>query len=472
MLIEIRDEVDTVLGKVQFQLLADTEWVRRRTEAIDFVGARTLQRRITFDVSCAQVGAVWSEVDLDTSQSNDRPPESIDATTRRYPLPLIMLRKELLTGFDLRDESGRSVPLATRDEDAYLSWCVMSHQLSVLGIVVPAGSEVERHIRSIIHDFPNPEDQPGDTELASWRVGESWGEDDRRLWREILGHEAAASLLRDLTFTFPLVASVPLTDGPRLLKISYREDFDPSGVLRSWRPKIFAVEAPAVGWSRSSHIQVTAPDGVEIEDVALMRVGDLKAPGVPPHQSEFYRYKVTEPGAQVYAGRVERANYVVVLLMHLRTRGILRAAWLTSLFSLAVLLGVMALTGSLLAPVDGSAGRNVGAMAALLLVVPSTLNVYMVRPTEHQLVSAALLRVRFLLALSALLTFVLAAALVLEVGPVVVILIAASGAFFAALSVAQSSAMVFSNWWLGRMERENFGRSLEDVIDVLNVTPS
>src|SRR5215208_679531 len=82
-------------------LLAEEErWVHRRVETIELLDARELRRRTSVDFTLPRFPALGQAVG-----------------GVEY-VPLSLVRKGVLTAFDLRDEAGASLPLLNRRQGA------------------------------------------------------------------------------------------------------------------------------------------------------------------------------------------------------------------------------------------------------------------------------------------------------------------------------------------------------------------
>lgn len=453
MLIRRSAEADVDYGEFVLDLLASRDWIRRRVETITFLDYRTLQRRVTLDLSMKTVAEIRDKHKQEIAKSTVVPDGD------RVPLPLTMLRKGLLSDFNIRDSQGNAMPIATRSEDSHLAWCAFSAEMKRHGVGENLPESVEYHLRSIIENFPHASDSEGDSELQSWEPHKPWDSGEEQAWIAVRDNPECNRLLRDLTFNFMLITSLPADSGPHVIKFSYHEGFDIGSFGRGAR--VIFVDAPAVGWTRSCHMQFEDPEGLQVLDLALVRIGaDVDREASGPVETEHYHAKVSETRTQIYAGPIQRANYLAVLYMRPRVPGLLRASWLSSLFTLVVLTSAVIFRST----ITGSAG-NADALAALLLIVPSTLAAYLVRPGEHDLIASAMLRVRFAMMTTALFAFIAASIVALGVGAEWIWRIVGPFSILSALPALWLTILIASTWLDDRRGRREIGVTQKDEVD-------
>jgi len=171
-----------------------------------------------------------------------------------------------------------------------------------------------------------------------------------------------------------------------------------------WRKKTFSLTMPAVALASSFHVEIPAPPDMEIVVARLSprvlpdRSGSSKPPEDATDDSLVQR-------AHLYASNWHE-EYIADAQIYLRAKrpGFLRAAMLTGWLATALLAGGYAFLS------DITSSANSQTAGALLLVVPTFFAGALIRPDEHRLVSAALLGVRVLLAIT-LLTLLVAVGL-------------------------------------------------------------
>jgi hypothetical protein len=142
--------------------------------------------------------------------------------------------------------------------------------------------------------------------------------------------------------------------------------------------------------------------------VALIRIERDDVAGLLP--AESYETRVDVESAQVYTTpSIVPADHVVAVTMRVPLVGYLRAVWLTSVALAAILLMGRWLIGRL----EEAMAQRADAAVALLLVAPSLLAAYLIRPGEHAIASRLLRPIRYAIAVAGSLSYVGAASLVL-----------------------------------------------------------
>jgi hypothetical protein len=101
------DEEDRHHGRVALNLIGGwDDWVKRRVETVELVSDTTVRRRVSVDFRMRS----WLP----------KPMLHWDGAFFHY-IPIALLDKGRLLRFDLRDESGRALPLLTRRKNAMIS---------------------------------------------------------------------------------------------------------------------------------------------------------------------------------------------------------------------------------------------------------------------------------------------------------------------------------------------------------------
>jgi hypothetical protein len=379
--------------------LKDAPWLRRRVETVRFLDIDTVVRRTTLDVGVADVEQATASCPV----FPDRP-----------LVPLAMIKKDLLVDFDLRDRQGSALAVAPRDIDTFFAWSALSANADrVLGSSLQTASDtVSKHLRNLAFSFPHPDDEFSDSVLSSWEVPPSWPNNDRQVWSALESDERFVRLLREFTFNFILMTQLETGSAIQLVKFSYQQHLPYSELLLPERLGLRATElaivAPSVGWARSYHMQIEAPQDMVLTDVVLVRVE--RDPAVQPTSAESYEARLSAESAQVYTtSTMKPAEHVVGVTMRVPIVGYLRAIWLTALATAAVLgIGYWQMDR-----VEAAVQQRADAAVALLLVAPSLLAAYLVRPGEHAIASRLLRPTRYAIAATGGLSYAAASLLVL-----------------------------------------------------------
>jgi hypothetical protein len=380
--------------------LKEAPWLRRRVETIRFLDIDTVVRRTTLDVGIADVQQATAACPI----FPDRP-----------LVPLAMIKKDLLVDFDLRDRQGGALAVAPRDVDTFFAWSALCADAKrVLGTDVQAASEtVAKRLRAVAFDFPDPADEFDDPVLRSWEVPQAWPRADRDVWAALENDDRFVRLLREFTFNFILMTQLDAWSAIQIVKFSYQQHLPYSELLLTERLGLRATElaivAPSVGWARSYHIRIEAPEELALTDVVLVRVE--RDQSAKPSSAESYEARLSAESAQVYTTSTMRpAEHVVGVTMRVPIVGYLRAIWLTSVATAVVL----AVALWQIDRVEAASQQRADAAVALLLVAPSLVAAYLVRPGEHAIASRLLRPTRYAIAASGSLSYVAAALLVLD----------------------------------------------------------
>lgn len=381
--------------------LRDPTWVIRRKEAMDLLSERLMRHRVSIDFRCQQDDAV---------------------------LPLFFLRKAAgqFTKFDFHDETGRSLPLPTREENVTASSEILEaaardvldrHDLGMTPILSAeldfiAREEPDLALAALKHRWPG---QAPHAKL--------WGRLRRRIGRSSKPTPAFAEnktvlmedpffrwLIRTLAYSSIVCVRVAGTPGSRrVLKLVYDEEVNDlvrpgsagirAGVARrlgyllyrvGWRGYPVDVVIPYVG-AQTFHFELHAPDGTEILE-ALIRE-------VPASRVRGRRTRV-----HLYLNDI-RAVRSATAFVQLRVRGIGfigAAVWAS--------LAITAAIGACWIGADDLAHKSLGSAPSLLLLFPGLAATYLAR-AEHPLAARLLRFARLALFLAALTAYAAAARL-------------------------------------------------------------
>jgi hypothetical protein len=154
-------------------------------------------------------------------------------------IPISVLSKEPRKKFDLRDESGRAVPVLGREQNGDLAHiALMSAALEALGEETP--SEVfemlAADLRQIVFAAPQQAADAFGFFTGSAEAGDRWR-------AAVVEDETCQALLNSLWANYVLFAVLPSGGASRrILKYSYADDFDLSLPPGTWRQQL----APSV----------------------------------------------------------------------------------------------------------------------------------------------------------------------------------------------------------------------------------
>jgi hypothetical protein len=366
--------------------LSRPTWVHRRVETIELVSEATVRRRTSNDLSL----------------STYAPPADLPGGATEL-VPLTLLAKRPLVGFDVRDESGAPLPVLTRAQNGRLAW-----ELLLAATELERGGPPPAEVATALRDVVVADADDASARLAP--VGEA-GRGGPAVADPALLQLAASPLvgplLAELATNFLLVVPVPFEQGKRrVLALTYLEplerDRDDIPAQLGWRPSSLVFDLAPLAYSSSYHVEVLAPGGLAVVGGRVEATdGDAGARLATTAE----RLHAHLPGGGS-SGTADPARAVVEVAV--TRRGLLRAGTLTAWGALALLVAVAAFA-------DRVDDRTHGPLAALLLLVPTVAAAWLVRPGEHGLVASLLfwgraaILVVSVVAMSAATTVVLAA---------------------------------------------------------------
>jgi hypothetical protein len=450
-------------------------------ETVTFIDVDAVERHVTLDIGVVDLQSAMEECPM----------------FRERPLLILAeLKKDLLDNFDLRDRTGGALAVVPRDVDAFMAWSALAVVATeVLGQDLQSASPpVATRLRELCFGFPDPSDTEYDVYLQSWAVPAGWQEADRRTWEELLDSDRFGRLLREFTFNFLLVTQIPITipdDEPvavagdgndsswatpgkfdpgssiQIAKFSYRQQLPSQEFELRERlgllPFEIDIEAPAVGSVRSYHLRIKAPDGLALTDVLLLR--EVEMARTTPRPAESYEASINTGAAQIYTtSAIDAARHVAVVSLRVPVVGYLRSLMLGSWATAVILVLARVFMDRVLTAVAARADAAV----TLLLVAPSLLTAYLVRPDEHAIASRILRPVRYLTAVAGVASFVAAALLVLDIPHHTLRFT------WTALAVTSAAIAVFVTsiaWWSRvdvRSVADRFGTERLNVIEFSN----
>jgi hypothetical protein len=247
------------------QLIADpAEWINRRVETIELLSHEETRRRVSIDFSL-------SDQQLDDLSIGEG-----------IAVPISVLTKEARRNFDLRDESGRAVPVLGKQQNGELAHiALMNGAVNALPAdLTPEVFELlAADLRQIVFAPPAAAADALGVFIGSAEAGDRWR---AAIWED----DTCRSLLTALWTNYALFA-VLAPGGPnrRILKYSYGEDFDlgraseelrerlaPRELARrAWRPdrRRFIIECPGAWRASSFHVEIAVPEELRFDTAVL-----------------------------------------------------------------------------------------------------------------------------------------------------------------------------------------------------------
>ncbi len=349
-------------------LIADpSSWINRRVETVELLASEETRRRVSIDFT------------LDPAQQDAL------TITDGVVVPISVLTKEPRRNFDLRDESGKSVPVLGKAQNADLA------HFAVLSAVWDALPTVPSDdlLQSLAADLEQIVASPASTaeDALSFFIGSAERGDPTR--KAIMNDATCATLLSTLWQHYVLYA-VLAPGGPnrRVLKYSYGEAFEFERVRARLRDRVrprelrrralrpdrlaFAVECPGAWRARSFHLEVAIPEELRCEQAYLVDAtcADAKPLGQPDLNAD--RVSLYAPEAL----EAETALEARVRIATERPGRVSHAAATSFLVSALLWLGV----------VSGLDAENKGAAVSILLAGAAFFSGVTAGRGEHKLV--------------------------------------------------------------------------------------
>jgi hypothetical protein len=353
--------------------------VHRRVEVVRILDASTARRRVSIDMTVP--GGLAS-----------------DALDALPAVPVTWLKKEPLRRFDLRDQGGRAISVLTKTENSAaigdaVAVAVEQRLLAdvLLGGPLPGG--IADVIREIVAGEPN--EALALVQGLRQREAEDGSKPLRRIWATISRDALLMGVLQNVAENFALMAVMPAEPGVRrLVKMEYDEQLRRRrgwSIPRStgWDTEPLDFEVPGVGLGQSYHLEVAAPEDLEIAKAPLQVSevinGEVYSLGravdpLPPFDGSAHYYVAGAPPGST--GRAE-------LDLQPRAAGMVRMAAMFIAGFVAFLLGAG------LVRLDEVTDTNRSQVTAgVLLVAPAVLAAFVVRANEHALAARMLVGIR------------------------------------------------------------------------------
>lgn len=364
-------------------LLEPQSWATRRVEVISHAASSETRRSISLDF---------------------RLPEHLKIVENpgTVLVPLALLRKGPLTHLDVRDDTGRSVPVLDRDGNAV--WAeravvsTLTGDFDLPALSVEQKEAVERIVGGGDVSLARAEADQFKRQLlqqSGVEIQEPQGEDV---------FMPTFALLDDLASHFILLAELPDSVVGRrcVVKFSYEDSPGPApvGASRLLSPrKREQIESLPVADAASYHLELRPPVGVSARSLAVFS-SEASGPWLThsPGPIAHINVRDTTPGA---------SHGAFADLRPMRA-GLTSYATLAALLAFALFLVPVLWPEAVLAKaMDSSAGATT---ATALLAVPAFLLALLSRPPEHPVVSEVYFPVRLVTAGTALMLLAAAVA--------------------------------------------------------------
>jgi hypothetical protein len=365
----------------------DMSWIERRKESVQLLDDTALRRQISVDFSLRT--AVKPLLKKREEESE-----------HLYCAPVFVLPKSPsdLMSFDLCDESGNSLSLISREDNARISGealvCLARISCADDGTALPSDLEDELRrvatsssIRAgqIAKRLSSDALEPWPAELAALQA-------DSRFcwWLATLAHSSIVAILFRAT-------------GPRrkLVKLTFEAPIRTKqrALTRlGWASYRVAIDSSLIE-ARSSHFEAEAPPGLRISKAQLIDSEHEQ----PVAESGFMKR------VHLYRPNAERAGAgTAILWLDVSGPGFVGGAMMASVLTLGALIACTIEAKAIAA--------NPTSAPALLLVLPGLIASYVARPDQHALTTRLLSSARRLLLGIALCAYVAAARVALAGG--------------------------------------------------------
>jgi hypothetical protein len=340
-------------------------WIRRRVETVEMLSHEETRRRVSVDFALPE--ETWSALRVEDG----------------VVVPISVLTKAPRKKFDLRDESGRSIPVLGREQNGDLAHtALISAALDALPEDVSDDviQMIAADLRQVV--FAPPEQA---ADAVSFMAGSAEAGDP---WRLAIQEDPTCQALLDILWANYVLFAVLEPGGPtrRVLKFSYADDFDltppTEGLRQRFRPgelsrglretdhKYFVVECGGAARAASFHAEVALPEELKVVFGTLF---DFEA-GEPLGQDEWNVNRLS-----VYASTEVSADAVpgIYLVVAAERAGRPVQAAVTSVV-VAVLLWMGVLSG-----LDA---KNPGAAVSTLLAGAALFTGWAAAQGEHRLI--------------------------------------------------------------------------------------
>jgi hypothetical protein len=327
----------------------------------------------------------------------------------------------LFANFDLRNETGRALSLPAREWNGLVTTELLRAFInSVLSTSEKADPEAAPGIAAISHEICTSDHHEAELWLEDLRNPE--GIQNAVLARRLV-HEAdkeSPSLARmlEVCATSSVVMTPLITRDAchGIIKLSFDEQVtDISPRQRSRRPLAALgwagyelwVETPYIG-AASYHFEFQAPEGLELYDAGLVQVDGPEKPhhGEPSPSTTLDRCSGFVSRLHLYErSAADALKTFAWIRLRVRRQEFVTGAMVAGLFV------ALTMWGAWLAAHPASLSPS--SVPTLLLLVPSVIAAYAVRPSPHLLTTRMLRNARRVVVLSAVLPFLAAAFLAL-----------------------------------------------------------
>jgi hypothetical protein len=398
-------------GKYFLDLLRDTSWIQRRVETVRLLEQNQFERSVSLTLDVDEIKVRLERAGLvDVEQAY---------------VPLFTLVKTFLLDFDVCGANGEPLPLATSAQDSFAAQAVLLARLEESGTdpsalspqVIDAIYDAARRMPddSTLDDFDLIDSESPIRDYWVSRAADLFSSNvHRKQWRALFEDAAFCKLFAD--FTTQAMALAPVTLKGRSMVVKYRHieleslasepSFWEASGLTSFA---YILETKSIGTSQREHIRIIAPSGANMSSVQLQKkVSSLHSAEELGYAADTYNSRVTAERAVVYTRQMPPGDYIVVAAFRPRVSTFVAPAMFSvglSVLLLAVVAGLHIFNQFYFDrgfdDIGLFGGIDRSALATSLLLGPTLLSIFIVRPGEHSVVGRLLLRPRIMVLLTA-----------------------------------------------------------------------
>jgi hypothetical protein len=347
----------------------DSDWIHRRVDRVEFMSDSLYRHYVSVDFDVQDAAVVKSGTAAPKANS-------------RLLVPLGLMAKRPLTGFDLRDESGTSRPLLTSRETGEAAYQALLHLSTII-----VGPTLSGSTQALLRQVASQPPEKARNALGTWFPAAHHTLPHRSEAAQLMADPAFKLVINELVDNFVALTPVKL-DAPRqLVKYSYVSELP-------WdKPRLadrvfgtsarFAFPVLAAGSGYSYHFEVVAPEGLDLRRLSLSEaVGEPLRP--VPGKDPLMRVEGRREQMHVHTALADRhSSHIAVADLIPQRRGLVRSAFIGVMYATVALI-----SGYLWQHFTRRLElANVEALGAALLLVPGLAAVYVSRPGEHGMAS-------------------------------------------------------------------------------------
>ncbi|WP_157931835.1 hypothetical protein [Mycobacteroides abscessus] len=367
-------------------------------------------------------------------------------------VPVTTLRKNLLTDLDLRDASGKALPLATSGQDSH---CTQARVLAFLDAKIRnrMSEKLQYKLYDIAKKMPKdegaaPRSSKPDTTVEAWELDDSYVQTDKDIWKECLSNPIFKKQVTESALWFSPLVRIQQDGNPTcLIKMRMQDVAQWDTALRSFTTRLsiteslYATPAPNVGKAVREHIRVIAPSGTFFVSAVLAHPPAEEPKGKPSESApklsqEFFSSRITPRIATLYTSHKAPppVDYDALLFLRPSLKGFGWPAIISALIAGLILgLGGLAHYWGIF---DSAGDDRSDAAVAVLLLASTGFAAYLAKEDEHAIRARMLFAPRAAVAVTAACTLVAAAVTALtDLAPRTQAIIWASGAGYCFLVI-------------------------------------